>query len=235
MTKAEIKKLVSQMTLEEKLSLLSGKDAWRTVAIPRLNIPSINLSDGPHGLRQCIGLAWNESVPATCFPPAALLACSFDENLAKKQGAAIGEEAQAQNVQIVLGPGNNIKRSPLGGRNFEYFSEDPVLSGHIAAGVIDGIQSKKVGTALKHFACNSQESKRFLIDEKITERALREIYLASFEYPVKKSRPTSVMCAYNKVNGDYCSQSKWLLTDVLRNLWGFKGLSLKCPARERKI
>lgn len=223
MTKAEIKKLVSQMTLEEKLSLLSGKDAWRTVAIPRLNIPSINLSDGPHGLRQCIGLAWNESVPATCFPPAALLACSFDENLAKKQGAAIGEEAQAQNVQIVLGPGNNIKRSPLGGRNFEYFSEDPVLSGHIAAGVIDGIQSKKVGTALKHFACNSQESKRFLIDEKITERALREIYLASFEYPVKKSRPTSVMCAYNKVNGDYCSQSKWLLTDVLRSEWGFKG------------
>lgn len=223
MTKAEIKKLVSQMTLEEKLSLLSGKDAWRTVAVPRLNIPSINLSDGPHGLRQCIGLAWNESVPATCFPPAALLACSFDENLAKKQGAAIGEEAQAQNVQIVLGPGNNIKRSPLGGRNFEYFSEDPVLSGHIAAGVIDGIQSKKVGTALKHFACNSQESKRFLIDEKITERALREIYLASFEYPVKQSRPTSVMCAYNKVNGDYCSQSKWLLTDVLRSLWGFKG------------
>lgn len=223
MTKAEIKKLVSQMTLEEKLSLLSGKDAWRTVAIPRLNIPSINLSDGPHGLRQCIGLAWNESVPATCFPPAALLACSFDENLAKKQGAAIGEEAQAQNVQIVLGPGNNIKRSPLGGRNFEYFSEDPVLSGHIAAGVIDGIQSKKVGTALKHFACNSQESKRFLIDEKITERALREIYLASFEYPVKKSRPTSVMCAYNKVNGDYCSQSKWLLTDILRSEWGFKG------------
>ncbi|MDE6725283.1 MAG: glycosyl hydrolase, partial [Ruminiclostridium sp.] len=223
MTKAEIKELVSKMTLEEKASLLSGKDAWSTVAIPRLGIPSINVSDGPHGLRQCIGLGWGESVPATCFPPAALLACSFDENLAKKQGAAIGEEAQAQNVQIVLGPGNNIKRSPLGGRNFEYFSEDPVLSGHIAAGVIEGIQSKKAGTALKHFACNSQESQRFIIDEKIGERALREIYLASYEYPVKKAKPTSIMCSYNRVNGDYCSQSKWLLTDILRSEWGFKG------------
>lgn len=223
MTKAEIKELVSKMTLEEKTSLLSGKDAWSTVAIPRLGIPSINLSDGPHGLRQCNGLGWDKSVPATCFPPAALLACSFDENLAKKQGAAIGEEAQAQNVQIVLGPGNNIKRSPLGGRNFEYFSEDPVLSGHIAAGVIEGIQSKKAGTALKHFACNSQESKRFIIDEKISERALREIYLASYEYPVKKAKPTSLMCAYNRVNGDYCSQSRWLLTDILRGEWGFKG------------
>lgn len=223
MTKAEIKKLVSELTLEEKASLLSGKDAWSTVAIPRLNIPSVNLSDGPHGLRQCIGLGWNESVPATCFPPAALLACSFDEGLAKKQGAAIGEEAQDQDVQIVLGPGNNIKRSPLGGRNFEYFSEDPVLSGHIAAGVIEGIQSKKAGTALKHFACNSQETQRFVINENISERALRELYLASYEYPVKKAKPTSIMCSYNKVNGDYCSQSKWLLTDILRNEWGFKG------------
>ena len=223
MKKSEIKALVSKLTLEEKAMLLSGKDAWSTVPIPRLGIPSINLSDGPHGLRQCNGLGWGESVPATCFPPAVLLACSFDEELAKKQGAAIGEEAQAQNVQIVLGPGNNIKRSPLGGRSFEYFSEDPVLSGHIAAGVIEGIQSKKAGTALKHFACNSQETERFVIDEKISERALREIYLASFEYPVKKAKPTSLMCAYNKVNGDYCSQSKWLLTDILRNEWGFKG------------
>ena len=223
MKKSEIKDIVSKLTLEEKAMLLSGKDAWSTVPIPRLGIPSINLSDGPHGLRQCNGLGWGESVPATCFPPAVLLACSFDEELAKKQGSAIGEEAQAQNVQIVLGPGNNIKRSPLGGRCFEYFSEDPVLSGHIAAGVIEGIQSKKVGTALKHFACNSQETERFVIDEKINERALREIYLASFEYPVKKAKPTSLMCAYNKVNGDYCSQSKWLLTDILRNEWGFKG------------
>ena len=223
MKKSEIKDLVSKLTLEEKAMLLSGKDAWSTVPIPRLGIPSINLSDGPHGLRQCNGLGWGESVPATCFPPAVLLACSFDEELAKKQGAAIGEEAQAQNVQIVLGPGNNIKRSPLGGRCFEYFSEDPVLSGHIAAGVIEGIQSKKVGTALKHFACNSQESERFVIDERIGERALREIYLASFEYPVKKAKPTSLMCAYNKINGDYCSQSKWLLTDILRSEWGFKG------------
>lgn len=223
MKKSEIKALISQMTLEEKVSLLSGANAWSTVAIPRLGIPSINLSDGPHGLRRCDGLGWNESVPATCFPPAVLLACSFDEELAKKQGAAIGEEAQAQDIQIVLGPANNIKRSPLGGRCFEYCSEDPVLSGHISAGVIDGIHSKKVGTALKHFACNSQETERFVINEIIDERALREIYLASFEYPVKKSKPTSVMCAYNKVNNEHCSQNRWLLNDVLRDEWGFKG------------
>lgn len=223
MTKSEIKALVNQLTLEEKASLLSGRDAWSTVPVPRLGIPSVNLSDGPHGLRQCIGLGWDKSVPATCFPPAVLLACSFDEELAKKQGAAIGEEAQDQDVQIVLGPGNNIKRSPLGGRDFEYFSEDPVLSGHIAAGVIEGIQSKRVGTALKHFACNSQENERFVINERIGERALREIYLASFEYPVKKAKPVSIMCAYNRINGDYCSQSKWLLTDILRDEWSFKG------------
>lgn len=223
MKKSDIKALIAKMTLEEKVSLLTGANAWSTVAIPRLGIPSINLSDGPHGLRRCDGLGWNESVPATCFPPAVLLACSFDEELAKKQGAAIGEEAQAQDVQIVLGPANNIKRSPLGGRCFEYCSEDPVLSGHIAAGVIEGIQSKKVGTALKHFACNSQETERFVMDEIIDERALREIYLASFEYPVKKAKPASVMCAYNKVNGEYCSQNKWLLSDVLRDEWGFKG------------
>ena len=223
MKKSDIKALIAEMTLEEKVSLLSGANAWSTVAVPRLGIPSVNLSDGPHGLRRCDGLGWNESVPATCFPPAVLLACSFDEELAKKQGAAIGEEAQAQNVQIVLGPANNIKRSPLGGRCFEYCSEDPVLSGHISAGVIDGIQSKKVGTALKHFACNSQETERFVINEIIDERALREIYLASFEYPVKKSKPTSIMCAYNKVNNEHCSQNRWLLNDVLRDEWGFKG------------
>ena len=223
MKKNDIKALVAEMTLEEKVSLLTGANAWSTVAIPRLGIPSINLSDGPHGLRRCDGLGWGESVPATCFPPAVLLACSFDEDLAKKQGAAIGEEAQEQDVQIVLGPANNIKRSPLGGRCFEYCSEDPVLSCHIAAGVIEGIQSKKVGTALKHFACNRQETERFVVNELIDERALREIYLASFEYPVKKAKPTSVMCAYNKINNEYCSQNRWLLTDVLRSEWGFKG------------
>lgn len=223
MKKNDIKALVAEMTLEEKVSMLTGANAWSTVAIPRLGIPSINLSDGPHGLRRCDGLGWDKSVPATCFPPAVLLACSFDEDLAKKQGAAIGEEAQEQDVQIVLGPANNIKRSPLGGRCFEYCSEDPVLSGHIAAGVIEGIQSKKVGTALKHFACNSQETERFVVNELIDERALREVYLASFEYPVKKAKPTSIMCAYNKVNNEYCSQNRWLLTDVLRSEWGFKG------------
>lgn len=223
MTKAKIKEIVSKLTAEEKVSLLSGKDAWSTVPIPRAGIPSINLSDGPHGLRRCAGLGWDESVPATCFPPAALLACSFDEELAEKQGAAIGEEAQAQDVQIVLGPANNIKRSPLGGRSFEYLSEDPVLSGHMSAAIIRGIRSKKVGTALKHFACNSQETNRFLINERIGERALREIYLASFEYPVKNAEPISIMCAYNKINGVPCSENKLLLTDILRSEWGFKG------------
>lgn len=223
----KIKELLKELTLEEKVSLLSGVGAWHTKGIERLGIPEIMMSDGPHGLRKCSPdkeLGWEFSYPATCFPTASLLACSWDAKLAEKQGIAIGEEAQDQDLQIVLGPGNNMKRSPLCGRNFEYFSEDPYLSGRLAAGIIDGIQSQNVGTSLKHFCANNQESDRLTVDEIIDERTLREIYLASYEYPVKNARPTTLMCAYNKVNGDYCSQSKWLLTDILRDEWGFEGL-----------
>lgn len=226
MRRKEILKILEKMTVKEKIGLLSGQDAWNTKPVKRLGIPSIMMTDGPHGLRkqrEGNDLGIGNSVPATCFPTASLLACSWDRALAEKQGKAIGEEALDQNVQIVLGPGNNIKRSPLCGRNFEYFSEDPYLSGHIAAGMIEGIQSKGVGTSLKHFAANSQETDRLVINERISERALREIYLASYEIPVKKAKPTTLMCAYNKINGDYCSQSKWLLTDILRKEWGFRG------------
>lgn len=227
MRKKELLKILEKMTIKEKVGLLSGKDGWNTKPVKRLGIPSIMMTDGPHGLRkqrEGDDLGIGNSVPATCFPTASLLACSWDRELAEKQGRAIGEEALDQNIQIVLGPGNNIKRSPLCGRNFEYFSEDPFLSGNIAAGLIEGIQSKGVGTSLKHFAANSQETDRLVINERISERALREIYLASYEIPVKKAKPTTLMCAYNKINGDYCSQSKWLLTNVLRKEWGFRGV-----------
>lgn len=226
MRKKELLKILEKMTVKEKIGLLSGQDGWNTKPVKRLGIPSIMMTDGPHGLRkqrEGNDLGIGNSLPATCFPTASLLACSWDRSLAEKQGRAIGEEALDQNVQIVLGPGNNIKRSPLCGRNFEYFSEDPYLSGHIAAGMIEGIQSKGVGTSLKHFAANSQETDRLVINERISERALREIYLASYEIPVKEANPTTLMCAYNKLNGDYCSQSKWLLTDILRKEWGFRG------------
>lgn len=227
MRKKELLKILEKMTVKEKIGLLSGKDGWNTKPVKRLGIPSIRMTDGPHGLRnqrEGHDLGIGNSIPATCFPTACLLACSWDRELAEKQGKAIGEEALDQNVQIVLGPGNNIKRSPICGRNFEYFSEDPFLSGNIAAGLIEGIQSKGVGTSLKHFAANSQETDRLVINERISERALREIYLASYEIPVKKAKPTTLMCAYNKINGDYCSQSKWLLTDLLRKEWGFRGV-----------
>lgn len=227
MRKKELLKILEKMTVKEKIGLLSGKDGWNTKPVKRLGIPSIRMTDGPHGLRnqrEGYDLGIGNSIPATCFPTACLLACSWDRELAEKQGKAIGEEALDQNVQIVLGPGNNIKRSPICGRNFEYFSEDPFLSGNIAAGLIEGIQSKGVGTSLKHFAANSQETDRLVINERISERTLREIYLASYEIPVKKAKPTTLMCAYNKINGDYCSQSKWLLTDLLRKEWGFRGV-----------
>lgn len=227
MKKSEIKQLLKKLTIKEKASLLSGLDAWNTKPIKRLGIPSISMSDGPHGLRKQYSgddLGIETSHPATCFPTASLLACSWDKELAEKQGAALGEEAADQGLQIILGPGNNIKRTPLCGRNFEYFSEDPFLSGNMAAGIIKGIQSKGIGTALKHFAANAQETDRLVINEIISERALREIYLASYEIPVKEAKPTTLMCAYNKINGQYCSENKWLLTDVLRKEWGFKGI-----------
>lgn len=222
-----IKELIKQMTLEEKASLCSGLNFWNTKPIERLNIPSIMMTDGPHGLRkQSEGadhLGINESVEATCFPTASALACSFDRDLVKELGMAIGEECQSENVSIVLGPGTNIKRSPLCGRNFEYYSEDPYLSSEMAKNQIQGTQSQGVGTSLKHFAANNQEHRRMTIDTIVDERTLREIYLASFETAVKEAQPWTVMCAYNKLNGEYCSENYRLLTEILRNEWGFEG------------
>ncbi len=226
----DTKALVAQMTLEEKASLCSGMGFWLTKPIPRLNIPSVWVSDGPHGLRKQAGegdhLGLNDSIVATCFPTAAALACSFDRELLFSMGEALGEECQAENISVVLGPGANIKRSPLCGRNFEYFSEDPLLSGEMAAALIRGVQSKNVGTSLKHFAVNNQETRRMSVDVRVDERALREIYLASFEHAVKRGRPWTVMCAYNKLDGVYGSENPFLLTQVLRNEWGFDGYTV---------
>ena len=222
-----IKELIKQMSLEEKASLCSGLNFWNTKPIERLNIPSIMMTDGPHGLRKQSGgadhLGINESVESTCFPTASALACSFDKDLVKELGIAIGEECQSENVSIVLGPGANIKRSPLCGRNFEYYSEDPYLSSEMAKNQIQGTQSQGIGTSLKHFAANNQEHRRMTIDTIVDERTLREIYLASFETAIKEAQPWTVMCAYNKLNGEYCSENYRLLTEILRNEWGFEG------------
>lgn len=226
--KLNIDQLLIDMTLEEKASLCSGLTNWHTKPIERLGIPSIMLSDGPHGLRRqdlsrSEYLSIHDSEVAVCFPTGAGLACSFDRDLVFRMGAALGNEAQAENVQILLGPGANIKRSPLCGRNFEYFSEDPVVSGEIAAAWINGIQSQNVGASLKHFAANNQETRRMAVDAMIDERTLREIYWADFERAVKKSRPWTVMTAYNKTNGVYGSENPAALTGRLRDDWGFDG------------
>ncbi|WP_438765771.1 glycoside hydrolase family 3 C-terminal domain-containing protein [Kushneria sp. TE3] len=222
-----LKSLIEQMTLEEKAGLCSGDSFWRTKAVERLDIPAINLSDGPHGLRaqgeDQDHLGVNESKPATCFPTAAGLASSWSVALLEQLGAALGDEAQAEGLHVVLGPGANIKRSPLCGRNFEYFSEDPLLSSHLAAAHIRGTQSRGVGSSLKHFAANNQEHRRMSVDARVDERTLREIYLASFEYAVKETQPWTVMCAYNRLNGEYCSEHPRLLTEILRDEWGFEG------------
>lgn len=219
----DIKKIISQMTLEEKASLCSGLDMWHTKPIERLGIPSIMMTDGPHGIRKQAGPSFSDSVPATCFPTASCLASSWDRSLIERVGKAIGEECQAEGVSIILGPGVNIKRSPLCGRNFEYFSEDPYLSSEMAKSHILGVQSQGVGTSLKHFAANNQEHRRHSIDEIIDERTLREIYLASFENAVKYAQPWTVMSAYNKINGKYCSENEFLLTKVLKEEWGHEG------------
>jgi len=223
----DIQKIISEMTVEEKASLCSGASFWDTVAIERLGIPAITVSDGPHGLRRqredADHLGISQSVPATCFPTGCATACSFDEELIAEMGKAIAVECIAEDVSIVLGPGANIKRSPLCGRNFEYFSEDPYLSTKMAAAHIKGVQSTGVGTSLKHYAANNQETLRLCISAEIDERTLREIYLASFEGAVKEGQPTTVMCAYNKVNGEYASENEYLLTQILRDEWGFDG------------
>jgi beta-glucosidase len=219
---AAASELVSRMTVEEQALLLSGDGWWRTHAIERLGLPAISVSDGPHGLRKLQGL-FGDSVPATCFPTAPALAATWNVDLVREVGAALGREAQAADVQVLLGPGINIKRSPLGGRNFEYFSEDPVLSGRMAVAYIDGVQSQGVGTSLKHFAVNSQETQRMATSSDIDERTLHEIYLQAFEIAVRASQPWTVMSAYNPVNGTYASEHHELLSDILRRQWGFEG------------
>ena len=221
------KDLISQMTLKEKASLCSGKDFWHRKSIERLGLPEIMVCDGPHGLRKQnaenkkVGIG--NSYPATCFPTAVTTACSWDRDLIYKMGQALAEECLQHGVSVLLGPGVNIKRSPLCGRNFEYFSEDPELAGEMGAAFIAGVQSKGIGTSLKHFAGNSQEMKRMTSNSIIDERALREIYLRAFEKAVKKSQPWTVMNAYNLLNGTYCSENDWLQNKVLRDEWGFKG------------
>lgn len=224
----DIKNLIKQMTLEEKASLCSGLNFWNTKAIERLAIPSIMMTDGPHGLRKqaeaADHLGLNKSIEATCFPTASALACSWNRELVLKLGEALGEECQAEDVAIILGPGVNIKRSPLCGRNFEYYSEDPYLSSELAKNQIQGTQSQGVGTSIKHFAANNQEHRRMTIDTLMDERTLREIYLASFETAIKEAAPWTVMCAYNKLDGEYCSENHRLLTEILRDEWGYEGV-----------
>jgi beta-glucosidase len=216
--------LVSQMTLEEKASLCSGRDFWTTKPIERLGLASICLTDGPHGVRKAAGTDFTNSAPATCFPTASALACSWDEGLLREIGQALGREAQALDVQVLLGPGLNMKRSPLCGRNFEYFSEDPTLAGRLAAAHVQGVQSQGVGACLKHFAANNQEFERTTTNSNVDERTLHEIYLTGFELAVREAAPWTVMSAYNKVNGTFASEHPGLLDEILKQRWGFAGL-----------
>lgn len=227
MEKEKIQNLISQMTLEEKAGMCSGADFWHLKGIERLGIPSVMVTDGPHGLRkQAQGadhLGINESEKAICFPAGCATASSFDRDLIRRQGELLGQECQAMDVSTILGPAMNIKRSPLCGRNFEYYSEDPFVSTEMAAALIEGIQSKNVGTSAKHFVANNQEKRRMTNSSDMDERTLREIYLASFEGAVKKAKPWTVMSSYNRVNGEFVGDSKEYLTEILREEWGFDG------------
>ena len=222
------KELIEKMTLEEKAALLSGKGEWQTWNFDRLGIPSMYCSDGPHGIRRQAGagdhLGLNPSLPATCFPTAATMANSWDPDLGEEIGKALGEEAAVQGVHVVLGPGLNIKRSPLCGRNFEYFSEDPYLSGKMAAGYIRGIQSQGRYACPKHFAVNSQELRRMAMNAMVDERTLREIYLTGFEIAIKEGGAKALMTSYNQVNGTYSNENTHLLKDILRDEWGYDGI-----------
>ena len=228
MTKQRYQNIIDQMSIEEKVALCSGANNWITKAFEQYGIPSIRMADGPHGLRKQKNdgdePGEGRSIPSTCFPTACATACSWDRDLMAEMGKAIGEEAQQEGVSIVLGPGVNIKRNPLCGRNFEYFSEDPYLAGALAAHWIQGVQSQGVGTSLKHFAANNQENLRMQSDSIIDERTLREIYLTAFEMAVKQAKPLTVMCAYNMLNGVFCSDHVRLLRTILREEWGFEGL-----------
>lgn len=222
----DIQSIIEQMTLEEKAALCTGASAWTTTPIERLGVPEMIVADGPHGLRRVPNVyEWGgESLPATCFPTASCLASTWNVDLIYEMGEALAEECIALNVDVILGPGANMKRSPLGGRNFEYFSEDPYLAGELAASIINGVQNKGVGTSLKHYAANNQEYQRFSISAEVDERTLREIYLPAFEKAVKQAQPWTVMCAYNKVNGTFASEHDELLNKILKDEWGFEGL-----------
>lgn len=220
---------VKDLTLEEKASLTSGGDSWHLQGVESKGIPGYMITDGPHGLRKSLASSTgetdlNNSVPATCFPPAAGLSSSWNPELIHKVGEAMAEECIQEKVAVILGPGVNIKRNPLGGRCFEYWSEDPYLAGHEAVGIVAGVQSKGVGTSLKHFAANNQETDRLRVDARISQRALREIYLPAFEHIVKTAQPWTIMCSYNRINGVHSAQNHWLLTDVLCDEWGFEGI-----------
>lgn len=222
--------IISKMTLEQKAAFVSGFNYWYLQSAPELGLPQIMMTDGPNGLRKQNtekrpdGIGLGNSVPSTCFPPAATSSCSWDRELLRLEGEAIAEECLAEKVSVILGPGTNIKRSPVCGRNFEYFSEDPYLAGVCSTAFTNGVQSKGVGVSLKHYACNSQEAFRMIIDEIIDERAIRELYLPAFEMCVKEAKPWTVMNSYNKINGVYSSQNEWLQEKVLRSEWGFDGL-----------
>ena len=220
--KEDILSLVRQMTLEEKASLLSGLDNWHTKPLERLGIPSLLMTDGPHGLR-LNATPTGVPAPATCFPTAVGLASSWNTRLLEKIGQAIGDECRTHDVGVLLGPAINIKRSPLCGRNFEYYSEDPFLAGSLAASFVQGVQSRGVGACLKHFALNNMETRRQNNDSVCDMRTMREIYLAAFEKAVTESRPWTMMCSYNRINGVFASDNKLLMTDILREEWGFDG------------
>ena len=223
-----IPKVISEMSLADKIAFCTGSDFWQTRQIEAYGIPAMMMADGPHGLRCQKGetdmVGVNKSLPATCFPAAVTAGATWNPELYAAEGAAIGKEGLSAGVSLLLGPGCNIKRNPLGGRNFEYLSEDPCQAGKMAAAFIRGQQSTGAFSSLKHFAANSQEYKRMNGDSQMDERTLREIYLAAFEIAVKEGHPATVMCAYNKINGEHCSDSKTLLTDILRTEWGFDGM-----------
>jgi beta-glucosidase len=224
----KVEHIIEKMTLEEKAAFCSGADFWHLKGLERLGIPEIMITDGPHGLRKAVDdgdqASLGQNLPATCFPTASALAATWNRELIQRVGEALGEECLEAKVSVILGPGANIKRSPLCGRNFEYYSEDPYLTGEMAASFIQGVQRKGVGTSLKHYAVNNQEQRRMVIDAVVDERALREIYLAGFEAAVKAAQPWTVMCAYNQVNGVFCAESVYLNQEILREEWGFEGL-----------
>ncbi len=223
----DLKEIIASLTLEEKAGLCSGADFWHTKGVERLGIDAVMVSDGPHGLRKqeegADHLGIHDSIQAVCFPAACATSASFDRTLLYEMGETLGQECLAEDVAVLLGPAVNMKRAPVCGRNFEYFSEDPYLAGELACAFTKGVQSKGVGVSVKHFAANNQETRRMTVSAKVSERALREIYFPAFEKVVKEAKPKTVMCSYNQVNGTYSSENKWLLTDVLRDEWGFDG------------